>query len=122
MSTYRRWARKILETYGLKALGHADIAKLVNILVNKYYYVEKVAKNKYVLRPRVEAVVPAVVKYVLSTSHKLNMDPIQFAYSESVTKYIQSLLPFSNEHEVKEIQRLVIAKVKEYLEQGASPR
>jgi hypothetical protein len=121
MSTYRRWARKILETYGLKALRHADIAKLVNMLVNKYYYVEKVARNKYVLRPRVEVVVPAVVKYVLNTSHKLNMDPIQFAYSDSTTKYIQSLLPFSNEQEIREIQRLVIAKVKEYLEQNAKP-
>jgi len=90
-------------------------------LVNKYYYVEKVAKNKYVLRPRVEVVVPAVVKYVLSTSHKLNMDPIQFAYSDSTTKYLQSLLPFSDEREVREIQRLVIAKVKEYLGQDAKP-
>ncbi len=91
------------------------------MLVNKYYYVEKVARNKYVLRPRVEVVVPAVVKYVLNTSHKLNMDPIQFAYSDSTTKYIQSLLPFSNEQEIREIQRLVIAKVKEYLEQNAKP-
>ena len=121
MSTYRRWARKILETYGIKTLKHIDVAKLVNVLVNKYYYVEKVAKNKYVLRPRVEVVVPAVVKYVLNTSHKLNMDPIQFAYSDSTAKYIQSLLPFSDEREVREIQRLVIAKVKEYLEQGAKP-
>jgi len=121
MSTYRRWARKILETYGVKVLKGTDVAKLVNVLVNKYYYVEKVAKNKYVLRPRVEVVVPAVVKYVLSTSHKLNMDPIQFAYSDSTTKYLQSLLPFSDEREVREIQRLVIAKVKEYLGQDAKP-
>lgn len=114
MSTpWHRWARKLAKAYGIELKDRDKVVELASKILSKYYIVEKVAKNKYRLRVRVDAVVADVVKYVLNTAHELYIDPIYYAYSKATERYIRYLLPFSPDHEIREIHRIVIEKVKE---------